>query len=113
VAELMQALGVWITEVVPAPQIVQQFPSPTSTADREVLAVTTEKAVDHILTDDGPLAREALRYGLVCLRLPQVVVLMKQQGLVPEVRPVLDRIRQHGYGIAAPFYSGALAAAGE
>jgi uncharacterized protein len=113
VMELLQAAGSRITEVTPAPRIVQQFTAPSSLADREVLAVAREKGVDHILTDDGPLRRQALRHGLVSLRVPQVVVLMKHEGLVTEVKPVLDRMRQQGYGIADAVYLGALQAVGE
>jgi predicted nucleic acid-binding protein len=111
--DLLQALGSWITEVVPAPQSVQQFPSPAAIADRAVLAVASEKGVDHILTDDGPLRRAASLHGLTCLRVPLVVVLMKDQGLLPQVRPILDRMRQEGYGIVESLYQGALQAAGE
>ena len=49
-AELDQALGVWITEIVPDPHRVQQFSPALSEADRQVLAVAQAAAVDHILS---------------------------------------------------------------
>src|ERR1044071_4366873 len=58
-AELAQALGVWITEVVPDPATLQPFSTLRSLADREVLAVAHDPAlsVDHILSDDDHLFR--------------------------------------------------------
>jgi predicted nucleic acid-binding protein len=113
-AELTQALGRWILPVTPSPQALPP-PSPgLSLADREVIAVAIEKQpIDHILTDDGILRREAGRHGLHCLRVPQLVVLMKSEGLVPAVQPVLDQMRQAGHGIRESFYQQALRAAGE
>jgi predicted nucleic acid-binding protein len=82
-------------------------------ADREVLAVAQERGVDHILTSDEQLARHAGRAGLRCLPVSLVVVLLKEQGLVSTVRPVLDRMRQRGFGIADRAYEQALRAANE
>jgi predicted nucleic acid-binding protein len=112
-AELQRALGSWVTEVAPDPQRVQQFMGLRSPADREVLAVAQERGVDHIITSDDPLIRHANRYGLVCLPSTLAVVLLKDQGLVSEVRPILDRMRQSGFGIDDPAYESALRAAGE
>jgi uncharacterized protein len=113
--ELSQALGVWITEVTLDPNQIQPFSSTLSPADREILAValTLSPPVDHVLADDHALLREASRHGLTCLRTPDVVLLMKRQGLVSAVQPVLDRMRQRGYGIALNLYRKTLQAAGE
>jgi len=78
-----------------------------------VLAVASEQAVDHILSDDDGLCREASRNGLRCQGSPFVLVLLKQQGLVPAVTPVLDRMRQAGFGIEDALYQQARQAAGE
>jgi predicted nucleic acid-binding protein len=113
--ELSQALGVWITEVTPDPSQLQPFSPTLSPADREVLAVaaTLTPPVDHLLADDKDLLREADRHGLTGVRTPDVVLLMKGQGLVPAVQPVLDQMQQRGYGIAPDLYEKALRAAGE
>ena len=113
VAELAQAIGAWVTVVDPDPQQVQSFAAPRSVADRQVLAVAQAKAVDHVLTSDNPLYREATHAGLTCLRATDVVVLLKDRGLITAVKPVLDRMRQHGFGIDDFIYNKALRAAGE
>jgi uncharacterized protein len=112
-AELAQALGSWIVEVAPDPAILQTLPATGSVADREVLAVALERGTDHILSDDGVVRREAAQRNRVCLQTPQVVVLMKDQGLISEVKPVLDRMRQRGFGIEDGAYQQALQGAGE
>src|SRR5690349_9410219 len=90
-AELAQALGVWITEVVPDPPTLLPFGGLRSFADREVLAVAHDlsRSVDHILSDDDHLLRYRTTLQLVCLRTTDVVGLLKRQGLIAEVKPVL------------------------
>jgi predicted nucleic acid-binding protein len=113
VSELTAALGRWIIESNPSPAVVRQFLTPPSTADRELLAVAVEAGADHLLSGDRVVCREATARGLVCLGATQIVVLMKDQALVPEVRSVLDLMRQRGFGIAEADYQQALSAAGE
>jgi predicted nucleic acid-binding protein len=55
----------------------------------------------------------ASQYLVVTLQTPNLLVLWKDQGLIPEVRPILDRMRQRGFGIDDPSYEAALRAAGE
>ena len=57
--------------------------------------------------------KQASQHGLVCLRTTDVVVLLKREGLVAEVKPVLDGMRQQGFGIDDATYERALRAAGE
>jgi predicted nucleic acid-binding protein len=113
-AELAQAVaGGWVTEVHPNPQTFQQFPAALALADREVLAVMQEQAADQLLTGDEQVRQEGRRHGFLCLHASEVVVLMKDQGLIPAVRPVLDQMRQQGFGIEDSLYQQMLAAAGE
>jgi predicted nucleic acid-binding protein len=84
--ELATALGAWVTETAPDVSMVQQFSPALSVADREVLAVAHAEAVDYILTDDRELRREASRHHLDCLRVAEVLALLKDRGLVPEIK---------------------------
>lgn len=111
--ELAQALGQWITEATPDPAALQQFTSVGAIADREVLALAKERAVDHVLSGDRVVRREAQSLGLVVLSASLVVVLMKGQGLIAAVKPVLDQMEQSGFGISAADYRQAILAAGE
>lgn len=110
--ELLAGLGSWITErAVPGP--LPALAAPLSTADREVLALALSAGVDHILSNDRVVCREAEARGLTCLRPPLVVVFLRQEGIIPAVRPVLDQMRQQGFGITDALYQQALAAVGE
>ena len=111
--ELADALGVWIVEVAPDPATIQQFTATLAIADHQVLAVALEKSVDHILSSDERLRREAQHHRRVCFRTSEVVVLMKRRQQIAEVRSVLDLMRQQGYGITDDLYDQALVAAGE
>jgi uncharacterized protein len=99
VPELEQALGLWITEVAPEPHRLARFPATLSPADRGVLALVEMLTADHILSSDEALIREAGHRGLTCLRLTDLLLLFKHQGLVPAIRPVLDRMIEQVYGI--------------
>jgi predicted nucleic acid-binding protein len=92
---------------------MQPFAALASTADREVLAVALERGVNHILSGDRAVRRETIRHNLTCLATSQVVVLLKLQGEIPAARPVLDQMRQQGFGIGGTDYQQALQAAGE
>lgn len=112
-AQLQRALGSWVTEVAPDPQQVQQFAALRSEGDREVLALASERGVDHILTSDRQLASHARGHGIACVSTALVVVLLKDHGLIHEARPVLDQMRQGGFGIHDTAYQDALRAAAE
>jgi predicted nucleic acid-binding protein len=114
--ELEQALGKWVIETVPDSKDVEglwMLSINLSTADQQVLAAALAHGVIHVLSDDRPLRQEASRRGYICLGAVEVVVLLKRRGLIPEARPVLDRLRKGGYGIAEGVYWNAVKAAGE
>ncbi|HTE19093.1 MAG TPA: hypothetical protein VK689_12020 [Armatimonadota bacterium] len=111
-AELTRALGRWLIESAPA------APPPSvsaalSAADREVLALALERGVQHLLTGDAPLRREAQRHGVPCLGATDLVVLFKRAGLLSLVRPALDRMRAEGFGVDGTKCYAALCSAGE
>jgi predicted nucleic acid-binding protein len=111
--ELAHALGSWIVENAVDPSSLQQFAPSLSEADRAVLAVMQSTDADYIVTDDRDLQREASRCHLACLRVAEVIVLMKSQGLLPEVRSVLDQMIQAKFGIRSDVYEQVLRVAGE
>lgn len=112
-AELAGAVGAWIDEVTPDPSWLAPLIGFASPADREVVAVARHKGVDHILSDDSALKREAIALGMDCLGVPEVVVLLKHAGLIAAVGPILDGMIQAGFGISASDYRQARTAAGE
>jgi predicted nucleic acid-binding protein len=112
-AELAGALGAWVTEVAPDPSVLPASAAGLSTADRDVLAVAVAERADYVLTDDRDLRREASRLSMDCLGTAEVVVLMKDRGLVTSVRTVLDQMQTAHHGITPNVYERALRTAGE
>jgi predicted nucleic acid-binding protein len=111
--ELAQALGHWIAEMAPSHQALQEFAGVRSLADREVLALARETGANHILTGDERLLRRAQGHGFTCIRTTEVVVVLKQRGLIASVKPVLDRMRAQGFFVDDLLYQAALRAAQE
>jgi predicted nucleic acid-binding protein len=112
-SELARALQTWATEVTPDLSVIQQTAPALSVADRAVLAVALAVGADFVLTDDRDLRREAHRLQLACLGIAEVVVLMKERGVITSVRSVLDQMLAARHGIASDVYERALRAAGE
>jgi predicted nucleic acid-binding protein len=114
-AELTQALGLRVTETSPDLQGLPPVSASLSLADREVLAVAADpaNAIDHVLTGDDQLYREAERAGHTCFSVTDVVVFLKEQQLIPSVRSVLDRMIQTGFGIGSDTYEQTLRIEGE
>ena len=112
-AEVLAALGDWLSEVIPAPSSVHKFSSLTSAADREVLAVADERSLDYVLSDDRKVQRAADLESTAWLNTPDIVLAFKQIGAVNAVKPVLDQMIANGFGISAVDYQDTLQAAGE
>jgi predicted nucleic acid-binding protein len=111
--ELTAALGSWIMERTADPSLLPPLAASLSLADRELLALARGLAADYLLTDDRALRREASRHHIAGLRLAELVVLLKQHGIIAEVKAVLDQMVQAQHGIAPAVYEQALRAAHE
>src|ERR1051326_6638174 len=96
-SELAQALGSWVRELTPGAAPVGPMAAGLSAADRDVLAIAREQGVDHILSSDDGVYREATRLGLICLSVLEVIARMKREGLITSVRVVLDAMLAAGH----------------
>lgn len=112
-SELAHALGNWVQEVAPAASAGGPVSPGLSAADRELLAIAREKGVDHLLSSDDGVYREAMRLGMICLSTLEVVVHLKRHGLIPHVRPVLDAMLKAGHGVPPALYEQVLRSVGE
>jgi predicted nucleic acid-binding protein len=82
--------------------------------EAEVIALALE--IDEaplIVLDDGPGRRAARERGLDIVGTAGLLVLAKEAGLLPAVRPVLDELVAAGLFLGGPAYRDVLSAAGE
>jgi predicted nucleic acid-binding protein len=110
--ELQAALGDWVREEAPVSHPAGVGLPALSPEDQEVLALALERG-GVLVRDDVPLRREAARLEIPTLGTVQLALLMKQQGRLEAVRPVLDLMQARGYHIDLALYAEALVLAGE
>jgi predicted nucleic acid-binding protein len=66
-----------------------------------------------VLVDDGSGRRMAAALGLDIVGSAGVLIQAKKYGLIPEVRPILEELRDAGLYLGGPAISRILQAAGE
>lgn len=111
--ELSTALNDWITPVRPVVLPPTVAAAAVTPADRQVIAVALDRAADHLLSGDERLRRVAAHHGITCLSATELVVIFKLTGKVDRLKPVLDQMRNQGFGVEDAVYRQALNAVGE
>jgi predicted nucleic acid-binding protein len=111
-SELKSGVDVWIQERSPSARHGGETAPAMTQEDREVLDLAVELS-GLLLTDDLVLKREGERLGLVVLGAVDIVALLKQRGILPAVKPVLDLMQARDYRIEPSLYNQALRLAGE
>jgi hypothetical protein len=82
--------------------------------EAETIALATEFSERlPVLIDDGPGRRVAAAHGLDVVGSAGVLIQAKRYGLIPEVRPILEELREAGLYLGAPAVTRVLQAAGE
>jgi len=78
------------------------------------IALTVELQAQRLLIDERAGRREAIRLGLAVTGVLGVLIAAKAEGVLPAVKPVLDRlIQQAGFWVSEPLYAEILQAAKE
>lgn len=113
VAEVAAARGTFLHLRDPDPTVLATFPTTLQEGERSALALAQEIGVDFVLVDDQSARSEATRRGMDWAMTPDVVRMMKQQGLIPAVKPVLDTMQRNGFGLKRTLYRVILRQAGE
>jgi len=81
--------------------------------EREVISLAIEKRIETIITDDDKAFSKAVRYGLSPIRSTNILIALKQLGIIKSVALVLDTIKSKGEGIEDDVYYQTLKEAGE
>ncbi|MCH8292166.1 DUF3368 domain-containing protein [Candidatus Poribacteria bacterium] len=95
------------------PDSVEDYISPLSPIDAEVIVLAREQGADLILTRDRRLRRRAYREGFETMKPLTLFIGAKMRGLIPAVKPLLDEMRRKGVSIREGVYQEALRRVGE
>jgi predicted nucleic acid-binding protein len=110
--EVQQAL--WIeTRDVADRNVVAQFRTVLGAGESEAIALAKESAAELIILDDQDARETAITEGLNVVGLLAFLVLAKEEGIIHQVRPLLDALRQQGFFISDDLYQHILQKADE
>jgi predicted nucleic acid-binding protein len=104
----------WIrTHAVSARDVVAQFRAVLGTGESEAIALAKELTADLIILDDEDARNTAVAEGLKVVGLLAFLALAKEEGIIHQVRPLLDALRQQGFFISDDLYHDILQRADE
>ncbi len=81
--------------------------------EQEVITLAVLNNFPTIGIDDKDAISKARQFGLRTLNTSQILIVAKRAGVIPAVKPILDRMRQEGEGIDEEDYLETLQEAGE
>ena len=86
------------------PQTLAGLPVDLGPGEREAIALALETAADLVVLDDQVGRRLARVRGLQVIGTVGVLIEARSRGLLPALRPELDRLRDAGLWLADAFY---------
>jgi predicted nucleic acid-binding protein len=89
-----------------------RFPESLGAGERAALALADEKSAG-LLMDDLGARRFATQRGLAVLGVPGLLLLAKQKGAIPWVRPLLESLNEQKYFLSPGLRAEVLRRAGE
>jgi predicted nucleic acid-binding protein len=82
--------------------------------EAEAIRIALEQPLSTVLLDDLAARSIAIRLGIKVTGIVGILLRAKQTGLVPRIRPLIEKLRAEGrFYISAPIVSQILKAAGE
>lgn len=104
----------WIeTRDVADREIVARFRMTLGAGESEAIALAKESAAELIVLDDQEARETAIAEGLDVVGLLAFLVLAKEEGIIHQVRPILDALRRQGFFISDDLYQHILQKANE
>lgn len=110
----VQTFG-WIqTLTVSDRTLVEAMSNELDIGEAEAIALAVEIQADQVLIDERRGRLVATRLNLRCIGILGILVEAKSQGLIAEVKPLLDAlVNEAGFWVAEPLYNGILRLVGE
>jgi len=105
----------WIqTQQVSELNQVAAFQSNLDRGEAEALVLTLELNAELLIMDEKPGRTIALQYGINVIGVLGVLLEAKRKGLIPAVKPLVDRlIKEVEFRVSSQLYATLLQAAGE
>lgn len=95
-------------------QLVQQLSLELDLGESEAIALAIETKADYLLIDERKGSLRAADLGVPTIGLLRVILELKLRGIIDQVRPVIDSMRQTGgFWLSEALYQRVLQAAGE
>ncbi|MEO1209518.1 MAG: DUF3368 domain-containing protein [Cyanobacteria bacterium J06638_20] len=105
----------WLQIHVPAPsELLHSLNQILDPGEAEAIALAVELQASRLLIDERLGRKVAAQHGLKLRGLVGILIHAKQQGLIPALKPILDRlVKQAGFRVSQTLYMRALQEAGE
>jgi predicted nucleic acid-binding protein len=105
----------WIqTLTVSDRTLVEAMSNELDIGEAEAIALAVEIKADQVLIDERRGRLVATRLNLRCIGILGILVEAKSQGLIAEVKPLLDAlVNEAGFWVAEPLYNSILRLVGE
>jgi uncharacterized protein len=112
--EVLRSAG-WITvEEVKNTRLVAQLRAELDAEESEAIVLAIEKHADFLLIDEKDGRAKAARLGVPTIGVVGVLLTLKQNKIIPVVKPILDDLRyKAGFYLSDPFYAKILRSTGE
>jgi uncharacterized protein len=100
----------WIqTRAVSDRTLIEALSNELDIGEAEAIALAVEIQADQVLIDERRGRLVATRLNLRCIGILGILVEAKSQGLIAEVKPLLDAlVNEAGFWIAEPLYNSVL-----
>ena len=113
VAELRAAPWIRVDPGADASPLLAELEEEIDRGEASAIALALLRRADVVLVDDGAGRRAATRRGLLPRGTLGVLVTARERGLLPALRPVLDRLRGEGFRVDAELVRRVLISVGE
>jgi len=91
----------------------QQFKDIVDPGEASAIALAHEIDNQYLITDDLAARKVAIRIGLHVIGTLGVLIRAKSAGLIPLIKPVIDKMKQTDFRVSDTLYAAALKQAGE